>query len=241
MAGLRRRIRAGGRVRGVARPARSAAARARAEAVAARKPGFWPICVAYGLFGFGYVVTATFLVTIVREAGGQSEALVWLVVGVAAAPSILVWNRIAARVRGVGAAFALRLLAEAAGVAASVLWQGLAGALRRPAALLGATFMGITALGLAVARRTGGGERRIVAVMTASFGLGRNRRPRRRRRAARGNGLVSVRLARRRRRAAGRGGAQPDLGSGLTRRMSRAMQRPTGDEAWTRRARSIWR
>ena len=144
---------------------------ARAEAVAARKPGFGPICVAYGLFGFGYVVTATFLVTIVREAGGQGEALVWLVVGVAAAPSILVWNRVAGRI-GAGAAFALACLAEAAGVAASVLWQGLAGALVA-AALLGATFMGITALGLAVARRTGGGEaRRVVAVMTASFGLG---------------------------------------------------------------------
>lgn len=143
----------------------------RAEAAAARKPGFWPICVAYGLFGFGYVVTATFLVTIVREAGGQGEALVWLVVGVAAAPSILVWNWVAGRI-GVGAAFALACLAEAAGVAASVLWQGLAGALFA-AALLGGTFMGITALGLAAARRTGGGEaRRIVAVMTASFGLG---------------------------------------------------------------------
>jgi predicted MFS family arabinose efflux permease len=55
---------------------------------------------------------------------------------------------------------------------ASVLWLAPPGVLLA-AALLGGTFMGITALGLVGARRLSQGDpRRTLAVMTAAFGLG---------------------------------------------------------------------
>lgn len=131
------------------------------------------IVIAYGLFGFGYVITATFISVIARDTPGlqSAEAYVWLTVGLCAAPSVLVWNRISARV-GLRQAYAAACLAQAAGVALSVV-AGTPFLMLLAAALLGATFMGITALGLIEARRLASGDpRRILAVMTASFGLG---------------------------------------------------------------------
>lgn len=131
------------------------------------------LVLAYGLFGFGYVITATFISVIVRDTPAlqSAEAYVWLVVGLAAAPSILVWNRISGRL-GIGTAFALACMIEACGVALSVVAASPV-MIALAAALLGGTFMGITALGLIAARQlTRGNPRRILAIMTASFGTG---------------------------------------------------------------------
>jgi predicted MFS family arabinose efflux permease len=135
--------------------------------------GLLALVAAYGLFGFGYVITATFLVAIVREVAALRaiEPVIWLIVGLAAAPSVALWTWIAGRL-GLARAFAIACLAEAIGVAASVAWGNIPGALLA-AILLGGTFMGITALGLVLARRFSRGEpRRILALMTAAFGLG---------------------------------------------------------------------
>jgi predicted MFS family arabinose efflux permease len=128
---------------------------------------------AYGLFGFGYIITATFLVAIVRGADQVRalEPVVWLVVGLTAAPSVAVWTRASERM-GIAVAFALACGLEAVGVAASVLWVTPLGVLLA-AALLGGTFMGLTALGLIGGRRLARGDPRpTLAVMTAAFGLG---------------------------------------------------------------------
>lgn len=132
-----------------------------------------PLILSYGLFGFGYVITATFLVAIARSEASSSaiEPLLWLCVGLAAAPSVLLWRIAAARL-GLMRAYALACAVEALGVAASVLEPSGAG-LVAAAVLLGGTFMGITALGLDGARAGAGGDsRRPVGLMTASFGLG---------------------------------------------------------------------
>ncbi len=137
------------------------------------KRGLAALVVAYGLFGFGYVITATFLVAIVRgsEAIRPLEPLIWLVVGIAAAPSVAFWTWVARRI-DIARAFALACILEAVGVAASVLWIATPGVLIA-AALLGGTFVGITALGLVGARQLSRGDpRHTLAIMTAAFGLG---------------------------------------------------------------------
>ncbi|MBZ9722661.1 YbfB/YjiJ family MFS transporter [Mesorhizobium sp. CO1-1-11] len=131
------------------------------------------VIVAYGLFGFGYVVTATFLVAIVRQGGGSRvfEAVVWMVAGLAGFPSVWLWQKIAARI-GLYAAYALGCFVEVVGVTASVATGGRMGPLLG-GVLLGGTFIAITALGLQAARQQApASPRRIFALMTASFGLG---------------------------------------------------------------------
>ena len=141
------------------------------------------ITLAYGLFGFGYVITATFLVAIVRAAPAirPLEPVIWVVVGLAAAPSVLFWSRLSQRI-GIPTAFAVAALAEAVGVLASVVWPSTVG-ICLAALLVGGTFMGLTALGLVRGRELAQGEmthgraavrdpRRVMAAMTGAFGVG---------------------------------------------------------------------
>ena len=110
------------------------------------------LTLAYGLFGFGYVITITFIVVIVRgsPSAATMEPIFWLVIGLAAIPSVALWVA-AGRRLGAATAFAIACVVEAAGVFASVAWPTSAG-LFLAAALLGGTFMGLTALGLIAAR-----------------------------------------------------------------------------------------
>ncbi len=131
------------------------------------------LIAAYGLFGFGYVITATFISAMVRTLPALQpvEPVIWLVFGLAAVPSVALWVRLG---RGIGLArsFALACLVEAAGVAATVLSVDAATVLLGTA-LLGGTFMGLTALGFMLARTLSDGDpRRSLGLMTASFGLG---------------------------------------------------------------------
>ncbi len=86
-------------------PAEPAAA---APAPGPSSAGLWPLATAYGLFGFGYVVTATFIVAILRGSPGLEtfEPLVWLLVGLAAIPSVALWTALGRR-QGVRRAFAI--------------------------------------------------------------------------------------------------------------------------------------
>lgn len=141
------------------------------EVVAGR--GLPALVIAYGLFGFGYVITATFLSQLVRTTPeiAALEAVVWLIVGVAAFPSVALWLWLDRRY-GNCTAFAAACFVESLGVGASA-FESSTGAVLFAAVGLGGTVMGIVALGLIVARRMSGGDpRRIAAVMTASFGLG---------------------------------------------------------------------
>lgn len=131
------------------------------------------LIVAYGLFGVGYVITTTFISTIVRTLPDvrSIEPVIWLVVGLAAVPSVPLWAWIGRRL-GNDRSFAIACLVEAVGVAMSVLATS-PFAIFVSAALLGGTFMGITALGLIHARDLSTGDpSRIFAFMTTAFSLG---------------------------------------------------------------------
>ncbi len=151
----------------------AAAADAAATDDAGPARGLLSLNICHGLFGFGYVVTATFLVAAVRTAPGARvlETVVWVVVGLAAIPSTALWGNVARR-RDPLRVYGLASLIEAVGVAAGGLWPNAAGALLA-SVLLGGTFMGITALGFTAARVLAPAQqRRAFAVMTAAFGVG---------------------------------------------------------------------
>ena len=82
------------------------------------------------LSAFGYVITATFIVALVRGSPQLKnlEASIWVVFGLAAAPSVALWLWVARRI-DVFRAFALFCLVEAAGVLSSVLWLDVIGTL----------------------------------------------------------------------------------------------------------------
>ncbi len=154
-------------------PERSAAPSPAAAAQAGGDGRLIALILAYGLFGFGYVITATFISTMVRMSPEirDLEGVVWLLVGLSAAPSVAIWAWIGRR-WGNDRSFALACLVEGVGVALSVLSTS-AIAVALAAALLGGTFMGITALGLVNARALARGDpRRNIGLMTAAFGLG---------------------------------------------------------------------
>ncbi len=135
--------------------------------------GFRALTLSYGLFGFGYVITATFIVVITRGSPAirPLEPAIWLIVGLAGAPSVWIWGLIGNRI-GSTLAYAIACLIEAVGVVASVLWVSAPGIILA-SFLLGGTIMGITALGIACGRNLAPeNPRRAVAVMTAAFGLG---------------------------------------------------------------------
>ncbi|MBP6813373.1 MAG: YbfB/YjiJ family MFS transporter [Burkholderiaceae bacterium] len=162
--GLRDPGRAGGA--SLVAPATGPPASARARALR------W-LLLAYGGLGFGYVITATFIVVMVRSRPEWKpyEMLVWCIVGLAAAPSNWFWQRLSERASPWIAMIAAYLL-EALGVAAAALGEHLL-AVFLGALLLGGTFMAITALGLTTARGlSGGASTQVVGRMTAAFGLG---------------------------------------------------------------------
>lgn len=134
---------------------------------------FTVLTLTYGLFGFGYVITATFLVAMAREGAADTtiEFLAWFLTGLSAAASIYLWSKLVPLVGLVGVYLA-GLLVEAIGLVLAV-------SLPLPAAplvggvLLGLTFLMVTAYGLQIGRFLAPkSPRKALAFMTAAFGVG---------------------------------------------------------------------
>lgn len=148
-----------------AAPAGAAPARFTAEA--------WILVACYGVFGYGYILPATFLPALGRQLFPDPQVFgwAWPVFGLAAAASTLAagrWLSAASPQRVFGAG----LVVMAIGVAAPALHAGLA-SLLVCAACVGGTFMVVTMAGFQQARRiAGAAPGRLVATMTAAFALG---------------------------------------------------------------------
>lgn len=131
------------------------------------------LILSYFLFGFGYIITATFISTLVRQIPEVQwmQSIIWLIVGVAAIPSVAFWAGISVHL-GNSRSYAIACLVLAIGVAGSVIAEHPL-ILVVSAVLLGNTVIGITALGLVEARNMAPNHgRQILAVMTLSFGIG---------------------------------------------------------------------
>ncbi|WP_293959984.1 YbfB/YjiJ family MFS transporter [Sneathiella sp.] len=131
------------------------------------------LILSYFLLGFGYIITATFLSTLVRQLPDVQwmQSYIWLIVGLAAMPSVAFWSWVSRRV-GNRRSYSFAGFAMAMGVTASVLGDGPI-VLSLAAILLGGTFMGMTALGLVEARNmVPDHARQILAVMTLAVGIG---------------------------------------------------------------------
>ena len=133
--------------------------------------GGWVLIACYGLYGFGYIIPATFLPAMARQIVAEPLAFgsAWPVFGAAAALSTLVVSGASASPRRVWAAC---MAVMAAGVAAPLVVPGLTGILLS-AFLVGATFVTITLAGMQEARRLhGAAARPLMAAMTAAFAVG---------------------------------------------------------------------
>ncbi len=135
-------------------------------------PAFLRIFMAsYFCAGVGYVVSATFIVAIVDHLPGLrgQGTLVFLVLGLAAAPACIVWDLIARRIGELNALILAAVL-QIAGIVLPVL-GGLAAALCG-AILFGATFIGMVSLVLTMAGRYYPTRpAKMMGQMTLSYGI----------------------------------------------------------------------
>lgn len=109
--------------------------------------------VAYFCAGYGYVISATFIVDIVESQAALAGAGQWvfLLVGVAAMPAVIIWDRIA-RVVGYLKALLLAYAIQVVGIILPALTDTLWGAVLS-ALLYGGTFIGCVSLVLTMAGR----------------------------------------------------------------------------------------
>lgn len=131
------------------------------------------LILAYGCEGLGYIITGTFLVAMVEQAVGlpHVSAFSWVLVGLAAFPSCLLWAKLGERW---GNLFTLKItyIVQAVGITLPVLTSN-AYVTFVGAILFGGTFMGITILTLSVARELFPQQSsKVIGYLTAVYGIG---------------------------------------------------------------------
>ncbi len=141
---------------------------------AGARGAFAATVLAYGLFGLGYVIHATYLPAMVRAAGypPQAASWVWVLVGVAAMPAIAAWRHVARRFGPRTAIVGCYAVEGLTALAPLVAGDSLAAAVVAGAGL-GATFIPATGLALTYVRSLDPARAaRSIGLMTAAFGLG---------------------------------------------------------------------
>lgn len=150
----------------------TAAAKSATTPAAPSKRWMGLLIAAYFCAGFGFVTSATFIVAILVKlpllAGKGSW--VWVIVGLAAAPSCFIWDRIAAsvgQIRALMIAYGLQTLSIVLPVMTDSAAFNVLGAI-----LFGATFVGIVSLTLTlIGRHFPANPAKAMARMTLSYGV----------------------------------------------------------------------
>ena len=148
------------------------AASAQSDSAVARSDARWLVGL-YGLAGFGYIITATFLPVIARQAlpGSPWPDYFWPLLGLAVVPGALVGARAPIRWDNrllLAAAYGLQAL----GVLLSVAWPTIAGFMLG-SLLIGVPFTAITLFAMRDARRLrGNAAAGLIGYATASYGVG---------------------------------------------------------------------
>lgn len=130
------------------------------------------LMVAYFCAGFGYVITATFIVSIVNSLPGLEDKgnLVFLVIGIAAGPSCIAWDSIARRIGGLNA-LVIAALIQIIGILLPMTGGGLISVMVG-AFLFGGTCMGIVSLVLSITGRYYPTRpAKIMGKMTIAYGI----------------------------------------------------------------------
>jgi len=133
-------------------------------------PANWLLILCYGAFGFGYIIPATFLPAMAREAVSDPARFgwAWPVFGAAAAVSTFCAGSFPNQRK----VWIVAVLIMALGVVLPLVVPALSGILLS-AVLVGGTFMVITMAGLREARRVAAENARpLMAAMTSAFALG---------------------------------------------------------------------
>jgi predicted MFS family arabinose efflux permease len=150
-------------------PTAAADARAAGEQIRA----FWWLALVYGIEGGVYIIPATFLVAMIAETPALAAfaPFAWVVVGLLAVPSAVLWSAAAHRI-GLASALCLAFVAQALALLIPSFAGGLIGALA-VAIGLGGTFIAIAALSLNLGRSYWPERSDAAAgVLTALYGAG---------------------------------------------------------------------
>ena len=131
------------------------------------------IVVCYGVFGFGYIIPATFVPAMAKQIVSDPAVFGWSwpLFGAAAVLSTLGAGGLVGTLGNRGV-WVVSALVMAVGVAAPAVSTGMA-AIMVSAVCVGATFVVVTLVGMQEARRVGGAHAKtLMAAMTASFAAG---------------------------------------------------------------------
>lgn len=151
--------------------AKAAAARPAPAPIAPNRRWLWLLTAAYFCAGFGYVVSATFIVAILEDGPllAGKGSWIWVIVGLAAAPSCFAWDRLArsmGQIRALMLAYGLQTISIIVPVLTDGAVPNVLGAI-----LFGATFVGIVSLTLTlIGRHFPANPAKAMARMTLSYG-----------------------------------------------------------------------
>lgn len=134
--------------------------------------GKWQLVLIYGLAGFGYIITATYLPLIIKDDLSIEIGIhVWAVFGLGAMFSCFFWHWVHTKL-GTRNSLFVNLIIQSIGVVLPIFSQTLFSYLCS-ALLVGGTFMGFVTIAKSIALRISYEVRgNFMAIMTTSFGIG---------------------------------------------------------------------